>query len=1379
MRRWCQAIGCLLLMFGIGAGVPLATALDSRPTVGPFLDGALPQEEANTTGWSAVDAFPGLTFDNPTFIVAIPGTTKLCVGTQQGLIFTIEDDPATAASTKTLILDLSAVTQGAYDSGMMGLAFHPDFGQAGSPNRGFFYVSYSYSPSPVNDVNAPSTTPSYNRLSRFTFPDGAAVADRNSEQVLINQFDRHLWHNGGGMFFGPDGFLYLTMGDEGDNNDPYLNGGRVNRGLFSGVLRIDVDRNPARSHPIRRQPLSGSAPPAGWPKSYTQNYYIPNDNPWLATNGSVLEEYYAIGFRSPHRITYDAATNRIWLGDVGQSSWEEVNLIEKGGNYQWSFREGAHDGGNPRPSTVLGVERPPVFEYPHRDGYTAVIGGYVYRGTEHAAYLDGKYIFGDNGTSRIRAMSYDGSGTPEIVELCTVPNGGSEITGLSTFGLNQSEELLMCTVGVGVKLYKLARSGGGDEPPALLSQTGAFTDLATLTPAAALIPYTVNAPLWSDHAAKRRWMCVPSGQTATFSVDGAWSFPVGTVFVKHFELPVDETNPAARKRLETRFLVHGANGKYYGLTYKWRADQSDADLLAGSVSEVVSVATASGSRDQTWFYPGRQDCLVCHNANANHVLGLRTAQLNGLYTYPNDAEASHQILTLSRIGMFANPPAESEIDNWPRSAAITDTGESPELRVRSYLDSNCAHCHRPNGVRANFDARLETPLALQGLIRGPVNDTLGIFSGKVIVPNDLSRSLLYQRDNRLGTAQMPPLAKNVVDAAYISVLGQWIKSLPPSLAPPAMIGNASEGGGTDTITDGSGSYINATLFPVSSPGTLTEIRAKVGAIAGSYRCAIYADDRGEGGTLLRSSATLTGVAAGWQTFTLESPLSVSTGRSYWLAIWSDDVDARVHFSSGGTLKWGVYPFGSWPTQLGFTGAGGNSYCLYATGPGSVQEPPGAQISASFSWQPPVNSGSRYRVSGLPRGLRMDAATGRISGVPDVSGIFNVAITETFGRTSTTQRFGLSIDPFPSGLVGNHAGLIARDATVNGELGGSIGLSVSRIGGVSGRVFVGATSYPLRGRLALVADELPQFVTSAGPYAVTVLLDPATGVMSGEVSLGGVDATISGRRQGFLSVGSRDSAGVTVNVALRPLAPALGDLTQPQGSGYLRMNYSRRGAISAGGKLADGSRLTLAGIVGNDGRIRLRQLLHGAKGSLQGEVASAQPTYSQRPLQADLTLSGALDWRKLDRSGPKDRGYLTINEVLAVEGARFLYRPGFTLLDTADLEGNARLAFSDGGLAEAAQGHLVNQTFRLTSRHSAVFGNATVNPCGVRLRMDARRGTFGGSFRLQDGDTPRDVIFGGILVNGAGAGFFNLAPLPGAVDPTVLSGAVELLPVAAP
>jgi glucose/arabinose dehydrogenase len=184
--------------------------------------------------------------------------------------------------------------------------------------------------------------------------------DTNSELVLINQFDPHLWHNGGGMFFGTDGFLYLINGDGGGADDNYNNTQKINSGLFSGVVRIDVDQNPTRSHPIRRHPVDNTTIPSGWVGSTSGNYYVPNDNPWVNPDGSVLEEFWAIGVRSPHRMTFDPISGQIWNGDVGQNDREEVNLIVKGGNYQWAYREGIIAGPKAMPNPLIGIDKPPV-----------------------------------------------------------------------------------------------------------------------------------------------------------------------------------------------------------------------------------------------------------------------------------------------------------------------------------------------------------------------------------------------------------------------------------------------------------------------------------------------------------------------------------------------------------------------------------------------------------------------------------------------------------------------------------------------------------------------------------------------------------------------------------------------------------------------------------------------------------------------------------------------------------------------------------------------------------------------------------------------------------------------------------------------------------
>jgi uncharacterized repeat protein (TIGR03806 family) len=813
LRRVALTVAVVLLC--VSARAATSYGLTSRAPVGAFLNGVLPPTSpgaANQT-FTYYEAFPNLTFEDPTFLVAEPGTNRLYVGSRQGAIYFFVNNPNT--TTKTMFLDLRQKVQGYEDCGLINMVFHPQWKQAGSPNRGYLYVWYQYTTNRVFPPPGSDRPDAYRgtwmRLSRFTVHDGSLLADPGSEQVLINQYDRHFWHSGGGMFFGPDGFLYLSIGDEGGFDDEFNQAQRINGGLFSGVLRIDVDRDPARSHPIRRQPQS---PPQS-PASYSQNYYIPNDNPWLDPGGGNLEEFWAIGLRSPHRMTRDPVTGMIWLGDVGQGDREEVNLIVRGGNYQWSYLEGTYVFANahPKPATIIGTEQPPIWEWEHSTFNTCIIGGYVYRGTEFPE-LNGKYIFGDNTSGRVFALTYNGSNNPPSVTQLFQIGPGTDYTGISSFGIDHSNILYICQMGANGKIFRMVREGDSAPPaPALLSQTGAFTDTANLTPSAALVPYGVNSPLWSDGAVKQRWMIVPNdsapysaSEQIAFAPTGEWTFPDGTVFVKHFEIATNELNPSQKRRLETRFLVRGTNGGVYGITYKWRANNSDADLLTDSLSEDIVIQTASGVRTQTWFYPSPQDCLSCHTPAAGHVLGVKTRQLNGEYTYASTGVTDNQLRALNNIALFSPALVENNISNYARLVAITNSSASLETRVRSYLDSNCSQCHRPGGVAANWDGRFDTPLADQNIINGPLNNYYGVTNGHVITPGDLAHSMMYLRMNTNASIKMPPLARNVIDTNAVNALAEWINSFVPGGMPPPWqhqdIGTVGIAGSASFTTNG-------------------------------------------------------------------------------------------------------------------------------------------------------------------------------------------------------------------------------------------------------------------------------------------------------------------------------------------------------------------------------------------------------------------------------------------------------------------------------------------------------------------------------------------------------------------------------------------------
>jgi uncharacterized repeat protein (TIGR03806 family) len=887
----CQGLLVLALLGGVifstearPVTVEKSFGLTNRPAAGAFLNGVMPEVAPGISGnWSAVVAFTNLLFTNSVGLTSVPGTDELCVWEREGRVWTFQNSPGTTR--KRLVLDISNQCQGWDDSGLLGIAFHPGFA-----TNHLMFVYYTWV-KPGTVAGSPTTRPVPNlpvtyhdRLERYTL-DTNGVAIPGSVKIFVDLTNQTVWHHGGGMFFHPvNGFLYWTDGDNsvGDNDQI------IDKSLYSGVFRIDVDcRGGDVSHAPPRQPTGG----------FMANYFIPNDNPFVGQS-NVLEEFFCLGLRSPHRMTYDAPSGKIFIGDVGESSREEIDVIEPGEsglNFQWNRCEG-NLGKMTEP--YIGISRGPLLDYPHTDG-RAVIGGYVYRGQKFARDLGGKYIFGDNVMRIVWAL--DETATPvKKTLLCvmprgTGPNSGTDYTGLSSFGTDAAGEIYFCQMSsIGGRIFTLQR--GGPPPPAkvlpkLLSQTGVFADLASLQPANFLIPYSVNSPLWSDGAMKTRWFTIPTNTVIGFSANGEWAFPAGSVFVKNFDLPVDDTNPKILRRLETRIIVRDTNGTVYGASYKWRADHSDADLVSVGTNEDIEIRTAAGTRTQKWFYPGRQDCLTCHTTISGGVLGLNTRQLNGSFKYPNGVTAN-QLHTLGHLGIFDNAFDDPKMFFYPHLVNITNTAAALQLRVRSYLDANCAMCHRPGSAGAFFDARFDTPLKKQNLINGAVANLLGIAGAKVIVPGNTNKSILFQRISITGEGQMPPLARNLVDEKSVAVIGKWISILhaaAPSLPhgwTDADIGSVGVSGDAsflngnfNLLASGSDIWESADAFhfasrPLASDGSIvarivsvqyTDPWAKAGVMLRENNSAgskyVFMGFTGQGGSVLQSRATADGASA--------------------------------------------------------------------------------------------------------------------------------------------------------------------------------------------------------------------------------------------------------------------------------------------------------------------------------------------------------------------------------------------------------------------------------------------------------------------------------------------------------------------------------------
>ncbi|MCW1922883.1 PQQ-dependent sugar dehydrogenase [Luteolibacter arcticus] len=765
--------------------------------VAPYFNGVFPSSApGDPSGWAVVNAFPNLTFTDPLMLQEIPGQNQFLVVCKNGEIWRFPKSSATTIGQRTKVLDLIAATQTSEDQGFYSLAFHPNFGQAGQTGENYVYVCYSRKG--VMGTSNPDA--SYWTLSRFTWVPASGTINPASELIMMSQFDPHRFHQGGALFFGNEGYLHVSVGDGGASADTFNNAQKLNMGFFAGILRIDVDYYPGKpdSHAIIRQPQddpnwsylgNSQARPSGWPASYSQGYGIPNDNPWLSPGGSALEEFYAVGLRSPHAAHYDPPTGEIWVGDVGQTSWEEISRVVKGSNCQWSYKEGPQQSGfRTDPNVLADVETAPTYSYPHANGNNCIIGGMRYRGTRWPA-LTGKVLFGDNGSGKMWSMTLSsGGGSPIVTEMLTA--FGTAKQGLANICADSDGEVYMMDLaGVnnpGGRIMKLADPVVSAEPPLLLSTTGVFADLVTLTPAAGVIPYDVPNALWSDGAHKRRWIIAPNdgsfntvAEDITFSAKGSWVFPSGTVFVKHFEVPVDANNPSVVKRLETRFLICTAGGGKYGLTYKWNAGGTDAELMTAGLNETYDYNTGSGTEQKTWSYPSRGDCLVCHNDVSGQALGVRTAHLSSDAFYPSTGRMANQLATFNSLGMFNVTLTASQIEDYIEARPLEDATAPLEHRVRSYLDTNCSHCHQPGAQGEGFDARLATSLVEQNLINGiPTRyEELGA-AGRYIKPGDPSLSAVNVRVGAVGDGNaMPPLAKNIAHAEGVAALQTYVQGL--------------------------------------------------------------------------------------------------------------------------------------------------------------------------------------------------------------------------------------------------------------------------------------------------------------------------------------------------------------------------------------------------------------------------------------------------------------------------------------------------------------------------------------------------------------------------------------------------------------------------
>jgi uncharacterized protein (TIGR02597 family) len=779
-----QIILCMRLAVAVctAAVIPHSSALVERVTPSGVRMPIVP--EGTTEFTTESEAFPGLLFTDPVGMATPPGeSNRLFIVERTGRVILIPD---LGNPSKVTFLDITARVNSNYTDlekgaeGLTSIAFHPQYAQ-----NGWFYVVYSSRLSSNN----------LNRLSRFQ-RSSASTANPDSEVILIEQPDTGYGHNFNEVRFGPDGFLYVAIGDEGDGmslGDEYRNSQRIDKDFFSAILRIDVSQR------------AGTLAPNPHP-SIKAAYRIPSDNPWIGATqfngqpidpGKVRTEFYAIGFRNPWRLSFDPMDGRLYTGDVGLRGREEVNLVVKGGNYGWAFREGTSQvgalGHPPAGVTLIA----PIAEYER--GYGAfqgmcVIGGVVYRGSRFPE-LNGAYIFGDYTSANIWMLRHNGSSATEWKRI-----GG--MFEISSFGTDpRTGDILICKDklnGPDDAIFRLERKAASGNPiPETLTQTGLFSDVSNLVPVPGFSAYDVNVPFWSDGALKRRWFGLLDASTKIgFSREGTWAFPSGTIWIKHFELELEQGNPASKRRIETRVLVKNSYG-VYGVTYRWGGSTAEAALVPdeGMQESFQISATGSGGtiRTQVWSYPSRTECIICHTPSAGFALGFNSSQLNLPITYKG--ARTNQVTALGLAGYLDETIADPA--TLPVLANSTNSAASLEHRARSYLGANCVQCHQPgSNPQSLWDARIATPLADAGIINGALIDYLGDSNNRVLSPGSLRKSSIYSRVAALGPKHMPPLATSVVDSESTALLADWILSLTTFVKGPDQTVAQNSGGRT-------------------------------------------------------------------------------------------------------------------------------------------------------------------------------------------------------------------------------------------------------------------------------------------------------------------------------------------------------------------------------------------------------------------------------------------------------------------------------------------------------------------------------------------------------------------------------------------------------
>jgi putative heme-binding domain-containing protein len=754
-RRWFLAVSALSLIIVAGCLAWSAFALaqtsvhekskSAKSTRIPWTGSRIVGSPDPPPPFKVVRAFPNLKFEHPLLMTRYPGSDRLIVGEQDGVLYSF---PARSDAKADLFFDLrkelktiSLHPEAKGVEMVYGLAFHPDFDK----NRQCF-VCYTLR-SKKHVPNLKDGT----RISRFAVPKKEPPRiDPSSEEIVLTFLQGG--HNGSDLHFGPDRMLYISTGDAANPNppDPFDTGQDISD-LLSSILRIDVDH-----------------------KDQGKNYAIPKDNPFIEMKGA-RPEVWAYGFRNPWRMSFDPQTGELFVGDVGWELWEMVHRVEKGGNYGWAATEG------PQPIKPEKVGptpiRPALIELPHTIA-ASVTGGRVYYGKKFPE-LRGAYVFGDWESRRLWAARFEGDRTKEMPEIAR-PS-----VRIVAFGEDKDGELYFLDYDNGT-IHTIQRNDAtaqNNDFPTKLSQTGLFASVKDHVPAPGVVPFTVTSRQWQDGATAEHWAAFPGSSSANFFSAGR---PIpGNVDWHNFRMhfPKDavlmKTICLGGQRLETQIL-HFDGVDWHAYTFAWRDDQSDADLVP---ADGLEKEVPDGKQKRIWQFHSRSQCMSCHSSWSEYALAFQTEQLNR-----PGSDGRNQLIAFTESGLIhrvrddAKPLAPFDSASVARERKLADPSDASqplEARALAYLHANCGHCHCEGGGGA-VNLRLQFPVAVAAMnavgVR-PARGDFGLPDACIIKPGDPYAGTLYFRMAKFGRDRMPHIGSERPDEAGLKLIEEWIAGM--------------------------------------------------------------------------------------------------------------------------------------------------------------------------------------------------------------------------------------------------------------------------------------------------------------------------------------------------------------------------------------------------------------------------------------------------------------------------------------------------------------------------------------------------------------------------------------------------------------------------